>query len=120
MAVSQDLRAQVSKELDRNHHIALQKEVDIKQMQAKLVGRSPFSFIVHHSRSAIFRLRNSPLLAKVSSSQKLTSTTRIEDLVRSLEGNNEKLAVYERRPSRAGPHDISSADDLQKEVADLR
>lgn len=48
--------------------------------------------------------------------------TRIEDLVRAIEGNSEKLAVYERRPTGAesGLGDLSAANDLQREVAELR
>ena len=48
---------------------------------------------------------------------------QIERLTRQLQGNEEKLAVYERRPagSAAVPHaDETEQQQLQSEVAELR
>lgn len=46
--------------------------------------------------------------------------TRIEDLSRSVQGSNEKLAVYERGVTGGGTQDISSPEELKREVAELR
>lgn len=45
-------------------------------------------------------------------------TERIEELRRTLSGSHEKLAVYQRLPMSS--QDISSGDDLKREVAELR
>lgn len=50
---------------------------------------------------------------------------RVEELARQLQGNEEKLAVYERRSSVAGiaqhmDQDLSREQQLEAEVAELR
>lgn len=45
---------------------------------------------------------------------------RIEDLSRSVQGSSEKLAIYERGVTGSGSHDISSPEELKREVAELR
>jgi len=50
---------------------------------------------------------------------------KVEDLTRQLKGNEEKLAVYERRPgsinsSQPADKDISRDQQLETEVAELR
>ena len=50
---------------------------------------------------------------------------KVEDLTRQLKGNEEKLAVYERRPgsinsSQSADNDISRDQQLETEVAELR
>ncbi|KAG8906638.1 hypothetical protein FRB99_006426 [Tulasnella sp. 403] len=103
---AQELRTELSKELERNRHSTLQKEVEAKELQAK----------IDIVTAELGSTREKLLVAQANEKH---LTTRIEDLVRSLEGSNEKLSVYERRPT-GGVQDISSADDLQREVAELR
>jgi nucleoprotein TPR len=50
---------------------------------------------------------------------------RVDDLARQLQGNQEKLSVYERRPAAAGvaqhtEADLSREQQLEAEVAELR
>lgn len=50
---------------------------------------------------------------------------KVEDLIRQLKGNEEKLAVYERRPgvtntSQPAEQDSSLEQQLEAEVAELR
>lgn len=50
---------------------------------------------------------------------------KVEDLAKQLKGNEEKLAVYERRPGATGPaqpvdQDASREQQLETEVAELR
>ena len=50
---------------------------------------------------------------------------KVEDLIRQLKGNEEKLAVYERRPGVANSsqpieQDLSLEQQLEAEVAELR
>lgn len=47
-------------------------------------------------------------------------TVRIDDLTRTIQGSQEKLAVYERGVTATGAHDISSPEELKREVAELR
>lgn len=50
---------------------------------------------------------------------------KVDDLVKQLKGNEEKLAVYERRPGTSGTvqpvdQDASREQQLETEVAELR
>ncbi|KAG8987496.1 hypothetical protein FRB90_003320, partial [Tulasnella sp. 427] len=103
----QDLRTQLSHELERNRHITLQKEVEIKELHAK----------IERSNNDLSATREQLIVAQTNEKH---LTVRIEDLSRTIQGSNEKLAVYERGVTSAGPLDISSPEELKHEVAELR
>ncbi|KAG8871481.1 hypothetical protein FRB98_000746 [Tulasnella sp. 332] len=108
---TQDLRTQLSKELDRSRHLSLQREVEVRELHTKI-------------ETAAREASNTREQLMIAQTNEKHLTARVEELVRTLEGLNEKLAVYERRPSTVNgvgsAHDISSAEELQKEVAELR
>ncbi len=47
---SADLRNQLTKELDRNRHLALQKEVEAKEMQTKIDSAVRWSDYLYQTR----------------------------------------------------------------------
>ncbi|KAG9002479.1 hypothetical protein FRB94_003839 [Tulasnella sp. JGI-2019a] len=107
----QDLRNQLSKELDRSRHLSMQREAEVRELHTK----------IEMATREVSTTREQLIVAQTNEKH---LTARVEDLVRTLEGLNEKLGVYERRPSTVngagGSRDISSAEELQKEVAELR
>ncbi|KAF5314858.1 hypothetical protein D9619_007083 [Psilocybe cf. subviscida] len=109
---TQDLRAQVVQERDAVRHISLQKELESKDLQARL----------DKSVSEMSKTRESLIEAQTS---KRHLEEKIEDLTRQMQGNVEKLSVYERRPSTATnsmsvDQDGTREQQLEAEVAELR
>ncbi|KAG8925621.1 hypothetical protein FRC02_009537 [Tulasnella sp. 418] len=103
-----DLRSQLSKEFERNRLLGLQKDMELKELQAKIDAAA----------RELSATREKLVVAQANETH---HQTRIEDLIRQLEGNSEKLAVYERRPEgAAGEGSAFTVDQLEKEVADLR
>ncbi|EMD40194.1 hypothetical protein CERSUDRAFT_112402 [Gelatoporia subvermispora B] len=110
---TQELRTQLNNERDSIRHATLQKDIEIKELQAK-VEKAAHDFA---------KTRESLVGAETS---KKHLEERVEDLTKQLQGNEEKLAVYERRASGAsgiGHHanqDLSREQQLEAEVAELR
>ncbi|KAG5646523.1 hypothetical protein DXG03_003290 [Asterophora parasitica] len=109
---TQDLRTQLSHERDTVRHITLQKDIELKELQSRLDKTlQEFS----NTRAALVGAETS----------KKHLGERVEDLTRLLHGNEEKLAVYERRSSAVGgvaqsDPDLSREQQLEVEVAELR
>ncbi|KAJ7029278.1 hypothetical protein C8F04DRAFT_1237155 [Mycena alexandri] len=109
---NQDLRVQLSLERDATRHVSLQKDIEVKELQTRLdKAVQDFS-----------KTRESLVGAETS---KMHLEQRVEELARQLQGNEEKLAVYERRSSVAGiaqhmDQDLSREQQLEAEVAELR
>ncbi|KAK7048611.1 protein MLP1 [Favolaschia claudopus] len=108
---AQDLRVQLTQERDSTRHISLQKEIEMKEMQSRL----------DKAAQELSKTRESLVGAETS---KLHLEQRVEELSRRLQGNDEKLAVYERRSSGtiAQPmdQDLTREQQLETEVAELR
>ncbi|KZT67236.1 hypothetical protein DAEQUDRAFT_729270 [Daedalea quercina L-15889] len=111
---TQDLRAQLTAERESLRHVSLQKDIDAKDLQTR----------IEKSTEELGKTREG-LVAAETSRKHLED--RVEELTRQLHGNEEKLAVYERRSTsvngvatqRAG-QDMTREQQLEAEVADLR
>ncbi|KAF9468627.1 TPR/MLP1/MLP2-like protein-domain-containing protein [Collybia nuda] len=108
---TQDLRSQLSQERDNARHVALQKDIELKELQTRL------------DRAALEFSKTRESLVGAETSRKHLEE-RVEDLTRQLQGNEEKLSVYERRPNTNGSaHNVgemSREQQLEAEVAELR
>ncbi|KAJ7432792.1 hypothetical protein B0H11DRAFT_2297225 [Mycena galericulata] len=109
---TQDLRLQLSQERDSVRHISLQKDIDLKELQTRL----------DKAAQEFSKTREALVGAETS---KTHLEQRVEELARQLQGNDEKLAVYERRSSVGGiaqhmDQDLSREQQLEAEVAELR
>ncbi|KAJ2925786.1 hypothetical protein H1R20_g11316, partial [Candolleomyces eurysporus] len=111
---NQDLRTQLSRERDSLRHVSLQKELESKEQQGRL----------DKANQELAKTRESLVIAETS---KKHLEDRLEDLSKQLQGIQEKLGVYERRPSTttSGPApsanpDLSREQQLEQEVAELR
>lgn len=122
---------QLSQERDNVRHLSLQKEIELKELQMRidksvchftpgLLDRFSFdcSQLQEHSKT------REALVGAETSKKHLEE--RVEELTRQQQGNEEKLAVYERRSSGsngAGPSsysDLTREQQLEAEVAELR
>nr|UPW42857.1 nucleoprotein MLP2 [Hypsizygus marmoreus] len=110
---TQDLRTQVSQERDNVRHITLQKEIELKELQTRL-----------DKNVQEFSKTREALVGAETSKKHLEE--RVDELAKQLQGNEEKLAVYERRTTAvngvAQSHDpdMSREQQLEAEVAELR
>ncbi|KDQ62646.1 hypothetical protein JAAARDRAFT_54566 [Jaapia argillacea MUCL 33604] len=109
---TQDLRTQLSHERDSVRHVSLQREIDLKDLQARL----------DRTTQELSKTRESLVGAETS---KKHLEERVQDISKQLRGNEEKLTVYERRTTAVnGIHhtDVSGGQEqqLQAEVAELR
>ncbi|GJE88476.1 hypothetical protein PsYK624_045590 [Phanerochaete sordida] len=109
---TQDLRSQLSQERDAARHSALQKELELKELRTKI-----------EKLSEDYAKTREILVAAETSKKHLED--QVEQLNRQLRGNEEKLAVYERRapgvPASSSQDDnLSREQQLEAEVADLR
>ncbi|CAL1712475.1 unnamed protein product [Somion occarium] len=110
---TQDLRTQLSQERDAIRHLALQKDLELKELRTRL----------DKTTQAYSETREA--LARAETSKKHLEE-QVEQLSRQLQGNEEKLAVYERRATGAAdvtqPTDqgLSREQQLEAEVAELR
>ncbi|KAJ8593487.1 hypothetical protein M405DRAFT_595978 [Rhizopogon salebrosus TDB-379] len=110
---TQDLKTQLSQERDAVRHVTLHKDIDLKDLQTRL----------DKTTEQLSRARESLVGAETS---KVHLQERVDQLTRQLQGNEEKLAVYERRT--AGPNgvaaateqDLSCEQQFEQEVAELR
>ncbi|KAG1824960.1 hypothetical protein EV424DRAFT_710307 [Suillus variegatus] len=110
---TKDLKAQLSQERDSVRHVTLQKDIDLKDLQTRL----------DKTTEQLSQVRESLVGAETS---KVHLQERVDQLTRQLQGNEEKLAVYERRPSAASgaapatEQDLPREQQLEQEVAELR
>jgi nucleoprotein TPR len=108
-----DMKAQLSQERDAVRYVTLQKDIDSKDLQTRL----------DKTTEQLSQVRESLVGAETS---KIHLQERIDQLTRQLQGNEEKLAVYERRPSVANgavpttEQDLPREQQLEQEVAELR
>ncbi|OJA16044.1 hypothetical protein AZE42_05491 [Rhizopogon vesiculosus] len=110
---TQDLKAQLSQERDAVRHVTLQKDIDLKDLQARL----------DKTTEQLSQARESLVGTETS---KVHLQERVDQLTRQLQGNEEKLAVYERRTvgangaAPATEQDLPREQQLEQEVAELR
>ncbi|KAG1780540.1 hypothetical protein EV702DRAFT_1078352 [Suillus placidus] len=110
---TKDMKAQLSQERDAVRHVTLQKDIDLKDLQTRL----------DKTTEQLSQARESLVGAETS---KVHLQERVNQLTRQLQGNEEKLAVYERRPSVANgaapatEQDLPREQQLEQEVAELR
>lgn len=131
MLIRQDLRAQLIQERDTIRHINLQKEMELKELQSRLdrnvrypesLGESLYLCSTMQIQD-LSKTRESLVGAETS---KKHLEERVADLNRQIQGSEEKLAVYERRPgadrgiSSSLGQDTSREQQLESEVAELR
>ncbi|KAH8082011.1 hypothetical protein BXZ70DRAFT_631748 [Cristinia sonorae] len=110
---TQDLRTQLQQERDSVRSVSLQKDIELKELRNKL----------EKATQEYSRTREGLAVAETS---KKHLEDQVEQLTRQIKGAEEKLAVYERRPSGVngiGQHqdqDLSREQQLEAEVAELR
>ncbi|TFY79631.1 hypothetical protein EWM64_g4383 [Hericium alpestre] len=111
---NQDLRTQLSQERESLRHVTMQKDVEMRDFQSRLEKQT----------QELASTRES--LIKAETSQKHLEA-RCEDLSKQVQAKEEKLSVYERRPSSlhgvtqpAATDGMSREQQLESEIADLR
>ncbi|KAF8843385.1 hypothetical protein BDN67DRAFT_924393 [Paxillus ammoniavirescens] len=110
---TQDLKVRLSQERDTIRHITLQRDIDMKDLQSRL----------DRTTEQLSQARESLVGAETS---KTHLQERVEGLTRQVQGNEEKLAVYERRTSGsstavpAPEPDMPREQQLEQQVAELR
>ncbi|KAL5482794.1 MLP1_9 [Sanghuangporus weigelae] len=116
-AQAQDLRTQLSRERDTVRQISLQKDIEVQELRTK----------VDRSVENLSKARES--LVEAETSRKHLQE-RVDELVKQVQMNEEKIAVYERRTSsatgttgdtsRPPAGEDGSEQELKVEVAELR
>lgn len=111
---NQDLRTQLSQERDSVRHVSLQKEIEVRDLQTRL----------EKSVEELGKTREALVGAETSRKH---LEERVQELSRQVQGNQERLAVYERRSatgSTSGPRStdesLTREQQLEAEVAELR
>ncbi|EPQ51089.1 hypothetical protein GLOTRDRAFT_66309 [Gloeophyllum trabeum ATCC 11539] len=110
---TEDLRSQLAREREAVRHLSLQKDVELKELQTRL----------DKALEDLSKTRESLVGAETSNKH---FQERLDDLTRQLQGNEEKLAVYERRSSAVNgiahhaDENLSREQQLEAEVAELR
>ncbi|KAI0667763.1 hypothetical protein C8Q78DRAFT_1052496 [Trametes maxima] len=110
---NQDMRTQLTQERESVRRVTLQRDLDLKELQVKIDKTS----------QELGKTRESLIAAETS---KKHLEGQVEQLTRQLQGNEEKLAVYERRASGTTgvtsrtDEDLSREQQLEAEVAELR
>ncbi|KAF8903177.1 hypothetical protein CPB84DRAFT_810991 [Gymnopilus junonius] len=108
---TQDLRTQLVQERDAVRHVTLQKDLELKDLQTRL-----------DKNAQEFSKTRESLIEAQTSRKHLEE--KITDLTKQLQGNEEKLSVYERRPGTIGTtqpdQDAPREQQLEAEVAELR
>ncbi|KAI0062383.1 hypothetical protein BV25DRAFT_683663 [Artomyces pyxidatus] len=111
---SQDLRDQLGRERETVRRVTLQREVEAKELRTA----------VDTQAQELAKTRESLIGAETS---KKHFEERVLELTRRLQGDEEKLAVYERRSSaingvahRDNAPDLTREQQLEAEVAELR
>ncbi|KAG2344469.1 hypothetical protein BDR05DRAFT_975520 [Suillus weaverae] len=109
---TKDMKTQLSQERDAVRHVTLQKDIDLKDLQTRL----------DKTTEQLSQAWESLVGAETS---KVDLQERVNQLTCQLQGNEEKLAVYERRPSvvngaaPATEQDLPREQQLEQEVAEL-
>ncbi|KAJ6452550.1 hypothetical protein C8R47DRAFT_265654 [Mycena vitilis] len=104
----QDMKTQLTQERDSLRHVTLQKDLEVKDLQTRL----------DKAAQEFSKTREALVGAETSKSH---LERRVEDLSRQLQGNDEKLAVYERRPgSGTGIVQQHMDEDFQANEAALK
>jgi len=125
----QDLKAQLSQERDAVRHVTLQKDIDLKDLQTRL-DRTVSTASVKITLST-YALQTGQLSQAWESlvgaeTSKAHLQECVDQLTHQLQGNEEKLAMYERRTagiSGAAPaveQDLPREQQLKQEVAELQ
>ncbi|ESK95244.1 filament-forming protein [Moniliophthora roreri MCA 2997] len=110
---TQDLRTQLMQEREAVRQVTLQKDIELKELQNRL----------DKSTLDLSSTRESLVIAETT---KTHQGEKIRDLTKQLHGNEEKLAVYERRSgapisaTTTSSQDLTKEQQLEAEVADLR
>ncbi|KAI0693206.1 hypothetical protein BC835DRAFT_1276339 [Cytidiella melzeri] len=110
---TQELRAHLSQERDATRHTTLSKDLELKELRNR-IDKTNEEFA-----------KSRELLAVAETSKKHLDD-QVEQLTRQLRGNEEKLAVYERRATGAAgsthqmDEDLPREQQLEAEVAELR
>ncbi|KAF9077487.1 hypothetical protein BDP27DRAFT_1397327 [Rhodocollybia butyracea] len=107
---SQDLRNQVTQERETIRNLSLQKDVEVRDLQNRL----------EKSVQELSQTRETLVIAETS---KVHLEDRVGDLTKHIKGNEEKLAVYERRGgtrTTVERTNMSDEQQLESEVAELR
>ncbi|KAL6308319.1 hypothetical protein BKA93DRAFT_560042 [Sparassis latifolia] len=110
---TQDLRTHLQQERGSVRHLTLQKDIELKEMQTRI-----------DKMTDDFAKTRESLVSAETSRKHLEE--RVEQLTRQLQGNEEKLAVYERRSSGVNSvaqrtdEDLTRGQALEQEVAELR
>ncbi|KAL0576947.1 Protein mlp1, partial [Marasmius crinis-equi] len=109
---TQDLRTQLLQERDNIRQVTLQKDIELKDLQTRL----------DKTTRDLSSTRESLAIAETT---KTHQEERIRDLTKQLQGNEEKLSVYERRPgvvstTAAVDQNLTKEQQLEAEVAELR
>ncbi|PCH39913.1 hypothetical protein WOLCODRAFT_88363 [Wolfiporia cocos MD-104 SS10] len=109
----EDLRTQLSSERESLRHVTLQKDIESKELRVR----------IEQTTRELSKTRESLVGAETS---KKHLEDRVDELTRQLRGNEEKLAVYERRASvvnGVAQHtdaDMTREQQLEADVAELR
>ncbi|KAH9948873.1 hypothetical protein B0H21DRAFT_731535 [Amylocystis lapponica] len=110
---TQDLRTQLGSERESLRHLTLQKDIQVKELQTR----------IDKTAEEFAKTRESLVAAETS---KTHLEERVDHLTKQLQGNEEKLAVYERRSSGVNgiahrmDEDMPREQQLEAEVAELR
>ncbi|KAI0736332.1 hypothetical protein C8Q72DRAFT_803970 [Fomitopsis betulina] len=111
---TQDLRAALASERESLRHANLQKDIDVRALQSR----------IEKTTEEFAKTREGLVVAETSRKH---LEERVEELTRQLHGNEEKLAVYERRATGVNGvathhhnEDMTREQQLEAEVADLR
>ncbi|KAF8827808.1 hypothetical protein HHX47_DHR4000286 [Lentinula edodes] len=107
---SQELRNQVTQEREAVRNLSLQKDIEVRDLQNRL----------DKSTQELSKTREALAIAETS---KVHLEERVGDLTKHMKGNEEKLAVYERRGgaySSMEQSDLTREQQLESEVAGLR
>ncbi|KAI0087040.1 hypothetical protein BDY19DRAFT_324018 [Irpex rosettiformis] len=110
---TQELRTQLNEERESARHATLLKDLELKELRTRI------------DKTNEDYAKTRELLA-VAETNKAHLDDKVEQLTRQLRGNEEKLAVYERRPTGAQgavqrmDEDLTHEQQLEAEVAELR
>lgn len=119
----------MQQERESVRHVSLQKDLELRDLQTRLdknvcsdLHIALHVFLTSFQGQEFSKTRESLIEAQTSRKH---LEEKVEDLNRQLKGNEEKLAVYERRPGTTGAVQtaepgVSREQQLESEVAELR
>ncbi|KAF8340345.1 uncharacterized protein EI90DRAFT_3035253 [Cantharellus anzutake] len=108
---TQDLREQLNKQSEESRRTLLQKDLELGDLHSR----------VESLTNNLFKSKEGLSIAETSRGH---LQTRVDDLLRQLQGASSKLSVYERHPGAhddvpPSARDLSEEEQLRAEVADL-